>query len=123
MAIFTVVILGILINYYYKNKYIKLILGVFLYIIFNSFIFNLFIIFFTDLNLSINIAIQIWSGGSIISIFNIFGLLEFSVSYLATLYEFNFKQFFMITVLMRICYAICNLLILILYFVKKSHKQ
>lgn len=123
MAIFTVVILGILINYYYKNKYIKLIFGIFLLIIFNSFIFNLFIIFFTDLNLSINIAIQIWSGGSIISIFNIFGLLEFSVSYLATLYEFNFKQFFMITVLMRICYAICNLLILILYFVKKSHKQ
>ena len=123
IAFVLLLILGFLLKFYYKYKYIELIFGLLILIFFNSLIFNLFIIFFTDLNLSINMAIQIWSGGSIISIFNIFGLLEFSVSYLATLYEFNFKQFFMITVLMKICYAICNLLILILYFVKKSYKQ
>jgi len=123
IAFVLLLISGFLLKFYYKNKYIELIFGLLILIFFNSLIFNLFIIFFTDLNLSINMAIQIWSGGSIISIFNIFGLLEFSVSYLATLYEFNFKQFFMITVLIKICYAICNLLILILNFVKKSHKQ
>ena len=70
-----------------------------------------------------NMAAQIWSGGSLVSIFNVFGLLEFSVSYLASLFEFNFNQFFMVTVLMKICYSICNLILLILIFLKKSFKN
>ena len=123
MATSILVILALLLNYNYKNKYIELVFGMLLLIFLNSFIFNLFIIFFTDINLSINMAIQIWSGGSIVSIFNIFGLLEFSVSYLATLFEFNFKQFFMVTVLMKICYSICNLILLILIFLKKFFKN
>jgi hypothetical protein len=67
--------------------------------------------FFGSQAISLNQSLQIWSIGLFGSLINIFGFFESFTSWSASIYGFNFNEFFFILISIKLCTILANFLI------------